>query len=278
MTLAATLADIEADAALADIDMGALVDAVPSADPVAPPTDPWLRRRMHGFGASDMAVVLVALGRYSPDLLSKGQQARAKAIRVKGLEPTPRVFLEKAGLRAPLKVGSAAGAGREREPELVAQWRRLVARGAAGPDAALVEPESIVYVEDRRLRAVLPLPLRDALSPRLTATPDVLARDILGDVGCWDGKCSVTPYPAVKWSHVVQLNTQMAVCDASHGGIVEGQGWGRAWVDPEREPLGPIVTWAVERDEALVGELREAAAEGWARVEDVRRRWEEMQG
>lgn len=253
------------------IDM-AMLDPVPDGG-VEPPSDPWLRRRGFGFGASDAAVVLAALGWRSADELPTYMQRRVKPKRVAGLAPTPRIWLEKAGIVAPLAVrGGPAARGSERERELVTQWRRLVQHGAAGPDAALVDASSIIYVEGDYPRELLPLVDRE--SPRLTATPDVLARNVLGELGAVDMKCSVHPYESLREHHRIQVTAQMAVCSADWGAIVEGEGWSATWRDHAGEPSGAVVTRAFERSDELVRELRAAAAEGWSRVEAVRSEWE----
>lgn len=261
-------------------DFAAMTDPEPpEAAPVAPPADPWLARRRHGFGASEMALVLVALGYRSADILSSAQQKRNTQPRRKGIPRTHRVFLEKAGLVAPLKVnrdpGSPVQLGSEREPLLVRRWTQKLRRGTAGPDCALLDWRTVSYVEGEWPREVLPLVDREA--PRLTATPDVLVRDIMGELGAWDAKCSVHPYGELKEHHRVQVHAQMAVCSAEHGGIVEGEGWSAAFRDHAGEPLGPIVSRGMDRDEELIRELREASREGWARVVEARAAWRKSQ-
>lgn len=255
------------------VDMAGLTDPVPPEGGVEAPSDPWLARRAHGFGASDMAVVLAALGWRSPEDLPGYMQKRVKPKRVAGLSPQPRIWLEKARIVAPLAVrGGPAGRGSERESELVRQWRTMLKRGTAGPDAALIDASSIAYVERDWPREVLPLVDRE--SPRLTATPDVLARNILGELGCVDMKCSVRPYEEVRWYHRAQVHAQMAVCSAGWGAIVEGESWAATWTDHAGEPTGAVVTRAFERDEELVRELRAAAVDGWNRVQMARAEWE----
>lgn len=258
------------------VDMAGLTDPEPpDAEEAPPPADPWLARRAHGFGASDVAVVLAALGWRSAEDLPGYMQKRVKPKRVRGLsKPVPRIWLEKARIVAPLAVrGGPAGRGSEREGELVRQWRTMVERGTAGPDAALIDPGSIIYVERDWPREVLPLVDRE--SPRLTATPDVLARNILGELGCVDMKCSVRPYEEVRWYHRAQVHAQMAACSAEWGAIVEGEGWAATWhAETPEGPAGAVVTRAFERDEELVRELRAAAIDGWDRVQMARAEWE----
>lgn len=259
------------------VDMAGLTDPEPpDAEEVPPPSDPWLARRAHGFGASDVAVLMAALGRRSAEDLPRYMQRRAAKRRVRGLPPTPRILLEKARLLAPLAVKAGPAArGSEREAMLVQRWRELVQHRAAGPDAALVDPRSIVYAERDFPREIMPLV--DRHCPRLTATPDILARDVLGELGCWDCKCSVHEYDAIKPWHALQLQTQMAVCDGTHGGIVEGAGWAAEWKDYAGEPGGPVVTRRIDRDEALIAEIREATEEAWDLVQSIRMKWEENQ-
>ena len=246
---------------------------------VAPPSDAWLVRRGFGFGASDMSNVLVALGWRSPDVLSSEQKRRNTRPRRKGIPRTYRVFMEKAKIVRPLKVNedpsSPIQLGKEREPELVARWTDKVRRGTAGPDCALLDWHTVVYVEGDWPRELLPLVDRE--SPRLTATPDTLVRDVFGDLGCWDAKCSVHAYNELKEHHRIQVHAQMAVCNGQHGGIVEGEAWAAAFRDHAGEPIGAIVSRGMVRDEALIEELREAAREGWARVVEARGAWEKLQ-
>jgi hypothetical protein len=269
------------DAALdLSADFAAMTDpAPPEAAPVPPPADPWLVRRGFGFGASDMANVLVALGWRHEDMLNDHQRKRNTRPRRKGIPRMHRVFLEKAGLVAPLKMSddprSPPNLGSEREPELVRRWGELIRRGQAGPDAAMLDADSIVYAERDFPREVLPLVDRE--SPRLTATPDVLVRDYLGRLGCWDAKCSVNAYGELREHHRIQVHAQMAVCAGEHGGILEGEGWAAAYRDHAGEPCGPIVSHGCERDDELIRELREAAREGWSRVEEARAAWEKQQ-
>ena len=266
-------------------DFAAMVDPEPpEVWLVAPPSDAWLRRRGHGFGASDMANVLVALGYRSDDVLSSSQKKKNTQPRRKGIPRVHRVFLEKAGLVAPLKVNldpdSPIQLGSEREPELVRQWTEKIRRGTAGPDCALLDWEAVTYVEGEWPREVLPLVDREA--PRLTATPDTLVRSIFGRLEAWDAKCSMRPYgdltheqiaagvTPLREHHRIQVHAQMSVCSAERGGIVEGEGWSAKFRDLSGVPCGPIVSRGMDRSEDLIRELRAASVEGWARVEEAR--------
>lgn len=258
-------------------EIGALDDPPPVAK-IPPPTDPWLQRRALGWGASDVAALFVGYDLRDPLLL--GDKARKNGHRfARGRWRLPRIVLEKAGAVSPLSGGGtprAAGIARERA--LVEQWRRLVERGHAGPDAELVDPATVLYVPDAI--PVELIPLVDRHEPLLCVSPDVFSRDVFGLLGCWDAKASVHGYAdkrdGVPLEHVIQVNAQRATCGAfGASGIVEGCGWGATWRDHGGEPSGPIVTWAVERDEALIREIRQVVRHAWTDVLSVRA---EMEG
>ncbi len=242
--------------------------------------DPWLARRALTWGASEIATLLVALGmRHAEDFPDRVRKsARVVRGRRSGVK-APRIFLVKAGLEAEYASNGVADTGKARERELFRQWRERVRRGIAGRDASSLDPSSLVWALD-----VLPIeaqPFVDRRCPALSMTPDAWARDVLGGLVMVDTKCSVHAYgahetrPGVQPHHVLQLHGQMAVWDADHGLVVEGEQWGARWRDDGGEPMGPIVTWPVPRDEALIGEIRKACALGWERVEELRAQREE---
>lgn len=246
------------DAISADI---AGLDTPPVPEPAAPPTDPWLARRLASFGASEVAALLVALGRRHAEDFPAWVRAQAKPIRTRaGI--VPRVIARKAGLAAEERMPDVARTGTEREPEV---WRAFAAklRGRDVRGADLLDPDSLSYVP-----ATLPqgwLPLRDHVEPRLSATPDAWAHDVLGRQWAVELKCSTKAVLSVPPHYALQLQTQMAVMGAECGLLVVGQQWAAGWLDD-----GPIAVWAVERDDAVIAEIREAAAEGWRRVEALR--------
>jgi len=273
-------------------DFAAMTDpAPPEAVPVPPPADPWLARRRFGFGASEIALVLVALGWRSEDILASHQKKKNTRPRRKGIPRVHRVFLEKAGLVAPLKMNrepnSPPEVGKRREPELVRRWLDKVKRGTAGPDCLHLQPSTAHYVERRWPRQMLPIV--DPQCFRLRVSPDVLISDCFGALECWDAKCSLKPYAELtdeqraagvtplREHHRIQVNAQIAACNAGAGGVLEGEGWSATYRDHAGEAIGPIVSRAVERDDELIRELRAAATEGWARVEEARSAWEATQ-
>src|SRR5688500_12337808 len=107
-----------------------VVDAQLERSSVEPPSDPWLARRMLGFGASEIAALFVGLDVRDPATL--GSKARKHGHRFeRGRFREPRILLEKARIVAPLaereKSDGPSARGKRLEREIVERWRRLVA-------------------------------------------------------------------------------------------------------------------------------------------------------
>lgn len=235
----------------------------------APPSDPWLARRMLGFGASEIPILLVGLGRRDMSTVTKTIAANA---RVSAWDPrpgksalVPRIIAEKAGLRAPL----AHGGGGDRERELVEAWARDPRCG--------IDPHTLCHasVVPREFQS----PVRDAKCPALAASLDAWAqkRDPLGIGGEWipiEAKCAdilamkcdglaYATHGEPPWWWVTQVQAQMACSGAARAAIVYGPGWsyGRNGL-PE--------WWWIDRDESAITEIREVATEAWNAVERLR--------
>lgn len=252
----------------------AALDAPPELELVtAAHATPWHARRALGFGASDVAALFVAYDLRDPATL--GDKARKNGRRyARGrFRGIPRIVAEKAGAVAPLATNdSVIDAGKDRERALVEQWKLRLEKGTAGPDADLIDPASVLYVPDSI--PIELIPIVDRVEPCLVVSPDVLARDVLGGLGCWDTKCSVEPYAdkdrGFPLEHVIQVNAQYAACSATHGGIVEGECWAATWLERGDGPNGNVITWAVERDESLITEIRQVVRRAWTDVLEVR--------
>jgi hypothetical protein len=246
------------------------LDEPPPLELVALPaeTDPWLQRRALGFGASDTAVLLAALGRRPLDWLPSYLQADAKVTN--RTHKVPRLIAQKAGVIEPRKRGSAVAQGTAREVELLDTWRELALRDQAGPIARLIDAGSVMH-SSKLPRAWWPLP--DRHCPQLLASLDAWGADALfGDDVVIECKCSVRPYTGTQAHHVVQLHAQMAVTGATLAAVIEGCGWAAEWTGGS----GPVRTWGdgydalIERNDALIAEIRECAEEGWAMVTKLR--------
>lgn len=219
----------------------------------------WHRARRHHWGSSELAALLIAIGWRSPDDFNGTTQKQA-----------PGVIARKAGTKPPLARTRPMELGSEREAEIWRIWYGRLCRGQADPHAMWIDPEHTEYVEG------LPPVLR-CLSPRvddkchaLSASVDVLARDYRSRLGAVDIKASYQPYDGIQPRHVVQLNVQMACTGATWATIVEARYWSNEWAD-DKPGLRRVVTHPIiERDDALIDELRRAAREGWARVEAIR--------
>lgn len=221
---------------------------------VPAPTDPWLERRTHAWGASELPALLVALGRREASTVPGYLADNAKPIRTRR-GTWPRVVLEKAGAREPLARGEAARIGSAREPELLAAWVATLT-DADAIDAATVAhsasvPRWLWPVVDRRCH-------------RLAVSLDAWCTDVLGDPVVIEIKCGRIERRECPWYWRTQVQGQVAATDAGLGLVVCGQGWSRSMT-----ATGPIDAWPVERDDAEIAELREACAEGWQMVQQV---------
>lgn len=247
---------------LGDIDMA--MHEIPPPDIARPVPGSWEWRRGFHFGASEMAALLVALGWRDPDEYGSTVRSQSK-----------RLLHRKAGLARPLKRTPLMARGSEREAELWREWRTALERGTAGPEAGLIDPASLVYVEGLPEAARVLSPIVDHECPEMAASLDVVGRDLLGRLLVVDIKASFKPYEATRPRHVVQLHAQMACTHAEVGHIVEGVRWSNNYFD-ERPGSQPIRTHeAVERNDALIAELRAAAREGMERVRALRAAREE---
>jgi hypothetical protein len=247
-----------------DLNMAAL-DVPPAPERAALPLDPWLARRMQCFGASDVPVLLVALGYREPSSLPSYLHADVKVTNRTG--GRPRLIAQKAGIVAPRKRGEAADIGTARERDLLDAWTKLVEHGQAGPDVELLDPSTIAHA------STLPAwtwPYPDRGRAPLAATLDAWCTDVFGADVVIECKCSVRPYDGLQAHHALQVQAQMAVMGAERGFVIEGAGWAAGWTDGS----GPVRTYPVERCEQTIAEIRRACREGWALVEELRMRAE----
>lgn len=223
----------------------------------------WMARRGHGFGASDIPALMLALGgctEPAPRYLA----SRAATLSRGAGKGLPRIIAEKAGLAAPLAAGAAASKGTARERELLAHWRTLLEHEQYHDECAeaAVLPASITHA-DTLLRSCWPL--ADRRCPRLLATLDAWARDAMGCELVVELKCSATERPALPWYWRAQIIAQLAVSGADYGLLVCGEMWS-AWHGND----GPVRVWLVERDEAEIAALRALVERGWQSVEEAR--------
>jgi hypothetical protein len=242
---------------------GQLAEAAEAVE-IAPPADPWLARRALGFGASDVPALLLALGGVPVGVdVPKYIADRARLKRVAGVV-VPRIIAEKAGLVSPLKAGTAAAIGTNRERELLWTWRDLLVARRYYDEAAegLLLPETVTHA-DSLLKCCWPLVDRHA--PMLSATLDAWCRDGIDSEIVVELKCSATARRECPWHWRVQVLAQLAVTGAAAGIVVCGEEWA-AW----HGNSGMVRAWRVGRDEAAIEAIRAAARQGWQMVERAR--------
>ncbi len=217
--------------------------------------DPWLRRRTHAWGGSEVAPLLVGYG-LAPLSASLPGWVLEQAEHYKRLG-TPRLVAWKAGLRGRPKGDTLAKKrGRDRERELLVRWRSSLAGRRV--DARTVRHADTV---PRQF-----FPLVDRYCHRLAVTPDAWARAHDGSLVAIECKCTYyAPILGVPWHYYVQLQAEMATMEADHGLLVVGE----QWVD-ENEPDGPVRAFVVMPDASTVYLIRAVCVEAWALVEALR--------
>ena len=227
----------------------------------------WLRRRDYGWGGSDIPVLLLALGMRQGCEAPAWMRARARHVVLRGdfagIDTTPRIFAEKAGLVSPLGVGAAAGRGTEREAELIATWRSNLEHGWPEGHEATYNPATIVAAGPQRI-----MPLVDRVCPRLCVTPDAWLETHDGRFVVAQMKCSYGSAPDLRWYWRDQATAEIGATGADAGVLVCGEYWAR----PEGVAPGdgPVRSWAVERNDVAIDEIRAACREGWDRVRALR--------
>jgi hypothetical protein len=235
---------------------GMTVDPLSDAYRPTAERDPWLHRRTHAWGGSELAPLLFAYGlaplTATPPAWVVEQAEHYKALGV------PKLIAWKAGLR-PRPKGDvrSMGIGAGREKELLTRYKATIARRR-------VKPESIRYAD------TVPrewFPLVDRHCTRIAVTPDAWARSVKSNgLVALELKCTYRGGTlALPWHYSVQLQAEIACMEAVGGILVVGDGW----VD-EREPDGPVRAFPVGPDKQTIGLSRAIATEAWALVEALR--------
>lgn len=224
------------------------MEAEARAVPQPVESDPWLERRHHAFGGSELATLLVALGRATPLEIA----ALPKYLR----EGADTFLRRKAFPRKARSAGGAASRGQKAERPVLATW------------AASADPirEQLVSVSHADLAPKSWYPLVDRHCPSMAVTPDGWAVDIFGDDVGLEVKTTVEPIGQTPWWWLAQVHAQNAAGAYSWSAIVVGEGWAH-WQEGRRLPPRAI---RVERDEQQIERIRAACRDGWARVEEMR--------
>lgn len=225
------------------------VEALHAPREVAPPSDPWLERRTHGFGASEIGALYLVLGLRAP------APGDPKYL----LDAAQRLIAVKAGKRKPAGGSRATEGGQRRERDVLRAW---VDAGCIGTEC---QPWTVQHAD------VIPreyLPLVDRHCPRLTCTPDGFAFDAADRLCHVEIKTTWRKHDerhdgAIWWCYRLQVLAGMAVTAAHSGALVIGLGYAS-------DNDGQLAVYPVERDEDEIGRIRAACVEGWKRVEALK--------
>ena len=203
--------------------------------------DPWLVRRSYGWGASEVAALLLAYDPREDEIASARVYHREDAA--VGRSGVPRCVARKAGLLASRRSSRSMAVGSEREAELLERW---------AADAG-----ERVWLADEAPREWYPLVDREC--PELTATPDAWTRGPSDELLVVEAKCTADFPTELPWYWRVQVSAQIATMAAAAGYVVCGRGWitGASTVP---------IAWLVERDEDEIARVRRVARIAWAEV------------
>lgn len=217
------------------------------------PLSPWQQRRLLTFGASEVPSLLLAFGLRDAKTATKRCQANAAIVR--GSLGYPRIIAEKAGIKLPL----AHPGGGKREGELVRAW----AAGLRPTDPYLGET-LVHFDEPEETKATLV----DPTCPRLAVSLDARIRDMWRTLGVVEAKCgdNDTDDGVCPWQWRDQVQSQLAATSLQWGVAVQGVWW--AYRD------GPIRWWHVDRDEAVIAEIRGCVARAWTMVDEAKAKLE----
>ena len=174
-----------------------------------PARDPWLVRRDHTWGASDVPALLLAYDPRPEEVATARAYHRDEAEH--GRHGMPRIVARKAGLTAGKRASNAMQLGTDREEELLALW------------ASRAGMERVYQPEPRCC-----LPYVDRLCSVLAVTPDHFAIDDFGLDVTVEAKCSFDRADrGPHWFWAAQVQAQIATCAVSYGVVVVGPGWAR---------------------------------------------------
>lgn len=234
-------------------------------DPRSPAT--WLGRRAYSFGASEAHALLVICGKRSADTCPRWMlDELVKETRTR-FGAVPMLLARKAGLRRAQTQKRIMQIGTRREVEVLDHFRREQAH------LYDLDADSIKHAFD------VPdewMPLIDRQCPQLASTPDAWGREIYeGLLIVIEVKCSYEPY-AQRYGrcppyYETQVQARMGAELGARGLLIEGEAWSN-----ERVPDGPVTPWKIDRDDAVIDEVRACARELWPQVEALRAQKEEQ--
>jgi hypothetical protein len=233
------------------------------AEAPVPPPDPWRERRLLGFGASDVPVLLQGFGMREYE--SPPDYIKAKANHfISPVGKVPRLILERAGIKSPLKAGKEVKElGNDREQELCFAWKQRLLRGEyACPEEGSLDPNTIRHASSVPQEW---FPLVNRSAPELAVTPDSWCRDEWDCLWQIEFKCSVHEVPALRPWWADQVQAQLATIPAVGGMVVCGERWAAKWRDD-----GEIRAWPVHRNHTDVAMILEACRLGWNLVKQLK--------
>lgn len=220
---------------------------------------PWLDRRTHAIGGSEVAPLLLAYGLAPLDATYPGWVLdSAEYYKRLGV---PKLLAWKSGLQPePEGDTTSKDRGNDREVELFQRYRAMVAE--LPKEAQLVDPKKMRHAQTFPREW---FPLVDRHCHRLAITPDAVARDHRGDLVAIELKTTFKPCASASWHYLAQLEAEMAAMGAARGIVVVGDQW-----VADDVPDGPVRDFARRPDPVFTGLIRRTCIEAWGVVECLR--------
>lgn len=234
------------------------------------------------FGGGEVASLLIALGRRSPDDFPQWVGHNARTVRLPNKHKSPWLFAYKAGLREKPKSKSYQEAGLRLEPMVFDAWVRELEAGRRTPDEAWLDSPQL----ESRILDGYPQQLRPKVwqtrfeDPKCSALAvylDGWARDAFDGLVDVSIKTSMRSHDHLQPQYALQSQACIMAGEFAYSVVVLGECWAADYRNCPPEDRGPLKRWTVRPDAKLQQEIRDACDEGFEKVEELKT-WAREQG